>query len=209
MHPIDVGNTNMDVTRYGRVRSPQTRFGNEERFLWQSDKNINDVSYQLPSVRNHRSVRFGQSLRQSMDEMTNPDSKTRDTGPGSYDISGSFDFVSDYVNHQATRFAGAPRKSMEMKTPSPGAVYNIEKKYYTGPDKREGISFSVAGRSALFTKPVTANADMYVPKPDRGPEITMGLRPKKKLLDNGTPGCIYDSHVCYLIINPLFFCLFF
>jgi hypothetical protein len=141
-----------------------------------------------------RSVAFGYSLRKGMDE-ENPDNKKRSTGPGSYEYSGCFDHISEYVHKEANRFACAPRQSMAVKTPSPGAVYNIEKKYYLGPEKSMGIGFANASRVPLYGQSASANADMFIPKPETGSAITIAGKPKPaKFLQTPTPGAIYDVH---------------
>jgi hypothetical protein len=61
----------------------------------------------------------------------------------------SYDRLSDYCVHKANRFADAPRQSMDMKTPSPGAVYNVDKCYWNGPVKNIGISFNKDQRYIL------------------------------------------------------------
>jgi hypothetical protein len=65
---------------------------------------------------------FGNSLRTGMDD-ENPDAKKRSTGPGSYEFANCYDHLSEYQSTHANRFALAPRQSMAMKTPSPGAVF--------------------------------------------------------------------------------------
>jgi hypothetical protein len=154
-----------------------------------------------------RSVAFGYSLRKGMDE-ENPDNKKRSTGPGSYEFAGCFDHLSEYAHKEANRFACAPRQSMAVKTPSPGAVYNIEKKYYLGPEKSMGIGFANASRAPMNGKSVTANADMFIPKPETGSAITIAGRPKvAKFLQTPTPGAIYDVHVRLLPLNRSTLCL--
>lgn len=160
-----------------------------------------------------RSVLFGYALRQGMDE-ENPDNKKRSTGPGSYDYSQCYDSLSEYVKKEANRFPCAPRQSMALKTPSPGAVYNIDKQFYLGPEKHDGIGFPNSTRNDLFGRSTTANADMFIPKPETGPAITIAARPKQSnYKSRGTPGAIYDVHVSplsfpslldYLLILSLF-----
>jgi len=118
------------VTRYGPIKGSQSKFLTEERFAWQKAKFQSDVLYELPSVSMTRSVVFPSSLRGSMDD--NPDAKKRSTGPGSYNPGSCADFSSDFIVHHAARFGAAPRESMAMKTPSPGAVYNVDKLYWNG-----------------------------------------------------------------------------
>lgn len=189
-----------DSTRYGQIKEPDLKFGTEQRFRWQQVA-TNDVSYNLPPMTMNRSVAFGYSLRKGMDE-DNPDNKKRSTGPGSYEFSGSFDHLSEYVRKEANRFACAPRQSMAVKTPSPGAVYNIEKKYYLGPEKSMGIGFANATRGSLYGASTSANADMFIPKPETGPAITIAGKPKpSKFLQTPTPGAIYDVHVSHVYFN--------
>jgi hypothetical protein len=183
-----------EVTRYGPVHPSEVTFGAEERFMWQKSKSTNDVAYNLPEMRMSRSILFGHSLRKGMDE-ENPDNKKRSTGPGSYDFANSFDYLSEYVKKEANRFPCAARQSMAQKTPSPGAVYDIEKKYYLGPEKSMGIGFCNASRQPLFNAAASANADMFIPKPETGPAITIAGRHKSKFNTEKSPGPIYDVHV--------------
>lgn len=192
--PTSKSPSRRDATRYGQIKEPDLKFGSEQRFKWQQTSS-NDVSYDLPPMTMSRSVAFGYSLRKGMDE-ENPDNKKRSTGPGSYEFSGCFDHLSEYAHKEANRFACAPRQSMAVKTPSPGAVYNIEKKYYLGPEKSMGIGFANASRAPLYGKSASANADMFIPKPETGSAITIAGRPKPaKFLQTPTPGAIYDVHV--------------
>ena len=184
-----------DVTRFGAIKKPDIKFGGEERFTWQNNNSSNDVAYDLPEMTMTRSTKFGFSLRKGMDD-ENPDNKKRSTGPGSYQFGACYDHLSEYSKKEANRFACAARQSMAVKTPSPGAVYNIEKKYYTGPEKHDGIGFAVSNRQDLFGKSASANADMFIPKPEYGPAITIAGKPKPKVLNTETsPGPVYDVHV--------------
>jgi len=181
------------VTRFGVVKNPELKFGNEERFKWQNALNSNDVVYELPELTTTKSVIFGSSLRVGMDE-ENPDNKKRSTGPGSYDFAPCFDHNSEYMTKAGTRFGCAPRQSMAVKTPSPGAVYNIEKQYWNGPDKSMGIGFVNASRQNLYGSSLGANADMFFPRSETGPSITIASRFKSKKFTGSTPGPIYDVH---------------
>ncbi len=186
-----------EVTRYGAIKQADLKFGSEKRFMWQNSLNSNDVVYELPEMTSTRSVIFGSSLRVGMDE-ENPDNKKRSTGPGSYDFAPCFDHNSEYATKQGTRFACAARQSMALKTPSPGAVYNIEKQYWNGPEKSEGIGFVNAPRQNLYGTSLGANADMFFPKFETGPCITISKRFKAKRGGDSTPGPIYDVHVSVL-----------
>jgi hypothetical protein len=189
-----------EVTRYGAIKQTDLKFGSEKRFMWQNASNSNDVVYELPEMTSTRSVIFGSSLRIAMDE-ENPDNKKRSTGPGSYDFAPCFDHNSEYAIKQGTRFACAARQSMALKTPSPGAVYNIEKQYWNGPEKSEGIGFVNAPRQNLYCSSLGANADMFFPKFDTGPCITISKRFKAKRDGNSTPGPIYDVHVSFICLS--------
>lgn len=189
-----------EVTRYGAIKNADIKFGDEERFAWQNSKSTNDVAYKLPDMTMTRSVKFGFSLRKGMDD-ENPDTKKRSTGPGSYQFGECYDHLSEYARHEANRFPCAPRQSMAVKTPSPGAVYNIEKKYYNGPEKPKAVGFANASRNQLFGDSTSANADMFIPRADYGPAITIATRPKPKMLNTSTsPGAVYDVHVSSLSI---------
>jgi hypothetical protein len=141
-----------------------------------------------------RSISFSCSKRGGMDEIVNPDNKKNSTGPGSYDVSQSFSFNSEYNTPRHSRFGVAPRQSMAMKTPSPGAVYNVDRQYWNGPEKTGGISFNCDSRKPLNGEAAGANADMMWPKLKTGPSVTMGARFQKKNPGESGPGAIYDVH---------------
>ncbi|KAJ1436494.1 hypothetical protein B484DRAFT_445615 [Ochromonadaceae sp. CCMP2298] len=181
------------MTRYGAVKQADLKFGTEERFRWQSAQDTSDVIYEIPELTASRSVLFGCSLRKGLDD-ENPDNKKRSTGPGSYNFAPCFDHHSEYAVKHAGRFSQAARQSMAMKTPSPGAVYNIEKQYWNGPVKDEGIGFANGERGELYGTSTAANADMFFPRPAVGPQISIAKRFKPKSLNAATPGAIYDVH---------------
>lgn len=165
--------------------------GNEERFQWQKSKSASDVSYTLPDCKMTRSVVFSCSRRTGEDATS---SNKTSTGPGSYDSS-KIDFSSEHVMTKANKFGAAARQSMALKTPSPGAVYNIENTYWNGPVKKMGIGFNCDSRPDLNSTNVS-NAEMMLIKPSAGPSITMGARFKpKRFTGVNTPGAIYDVHV--------------
>ena len=131
-------------TRYGTISSPVAKMGNEERFTWQKATSSSDGVYDLPDVKSTRIVTFGSALRNG--DQSNPDAIKRTTGPGSYEFGHCYDNISDYRHRHANRFGGAPRESLELKTPSPGAVYDITKQYWNGPDKGTKIGFNCDSR---------------------------------------------------------------
>lgn len=176
-------------TRYGPIHGSNSKFLTEERFAWQKAKFQSDVLYELPSVSMTRSVVFPSGLRSGMDD--NPDAKKRSTGPGSYNTGSCYDFSSEYAVKHAARFGAAPRESMAMKTPSPGPVYNIEKKYWNGPDKGKSISFNCDQRKPLYSGG-NVDADMLWPALPKGPSITMAKRIKTKEKGSDTPGAVYN-----------------
>lgn len=182
------------VTRYGQIKQADLKFGTEKRFQWQDAGGTSDVMYEIPEFQPSKSVIFGNSLRKGMDE-ENPDAKKRSTGPGSYDYSGCFDHISEYNTRTANRFGQAPRQSMAMKTPSPGAVYNIEKQFWNGPEKSGAIGFANGTRQPLYGSSLGANADMFFAKEEHGPAISIAKKLKIKELGNSSPGAIYDVHV--------------
>lgn len=181
------------VTRYGSNKCPDIRFSHEERFAWQKAQYVSDVAYKLPDTKMTIGSVFGTSGRAGMDD-ENPDAKKRTTGPGSYNVEPCFNALSDYSTRKAGRFAGAPREGMNMKTPSPGAVYNTDKIYRDGKDKRIKISFNCDKRRPLYNESASQNADMLWPKLDKGPAISMGKRLKQRTKGDRTPGAVYDVH---------------
>lgn len=185
------GSPKKDVTRYGPIRSIEPQFGTEKRFKWQNSGDTSDVMYDVPVIQTTKSIIFGGSLRVGMDD-ENPDNKKRSTGPGSYDVAQCFNHNSEYVVKGGNRFACAPRDGMGLKTPSPGPVYNIEKCYWNGPIKNTGVGFLNETRDSMYGPSLGANCDMYFPKEERGPQITIAKRLKPKSLQAQTPGAIYD-----------------
>lgn len=174
------------VTRYGPVKQCDIKFGTEERFQWQKSKYVSDIVYALPDTSIAKSIIFSSSLRGGMDI---PRSST---GPGSYNPGECYDFMSEYVARKGNRFGAAARESMAMKTPSPGAVYNIDGCYTMGPEKNKGISFNCDQRPPLYGSGAGSNADMVFPKLPTGPKITIAGRWKEKTLNKPGPGAIYD-----------------
>lgn len=177
-------------TRYGVVANCQPAFAKEERFAWQKPQFTSDSVYDLMDKPNTKNTFFGTGLRPPLNEAGTKSS----TGPGSYDFTKCYDYCSEYKKLYGNKFAQAPRQSMAMKTPSPGAVYNLGSTYYTGPERKSAIGFANSQRGELYGGSTTANADCFIPKPDYGYGITMAGRPKKKHLDHSTPGAVYDVH---------------
>eukprot|EP01036_Dinobryon_divergens_P032612 gene32612-42232_t len=189
--PSKKNRKSVEVTRFGTVKEPALKFGSEERFAWQNAQNSSNVVYDIPDSSPTKSVIFGSSLR--VDE--NSKGSGSSAGPGSYDFTKCFDHISEYSVKQGNRFSCAPRNSMVIKTPSPGAVYNIEKCYWNGPDKNDGIGFSTAPRDSRNSGSNSADADMYLPKYDTGQGITIATRfNTNKKFAYATPGAIYDVH---------------
>mmetsp|Transcript_6146 Transcript_6146/g.9268 ORF Transcript_6146/g.9268 Transcript_6146/m.9268 type:complete len:234 (-) Transcript_6146:239-940(-) len=191
--PIRSGSPSKFTTRFGVCNAPEPSFGGEERFSWQKASYVSDVVYQLPDTKSSKGSVFGTSLRTGMDD-ENPDAKKRTTGPGSYNVEPCYDNISEYSHHKAQRFACAAREGMNMKTPSPGAVYNTSGVYRNGKDKYIKISFNCDARKPLYNESASANADLLWPKLDRGPSITMGKRLKRRTKGDDTPGAIYEVH---------------
>ena len=187
------------ITRYGQIKQADLKFGTEKRFTWQNAGSTGDVMYEIPDYQPTKSVIFGNSLRKGMDE-ENPDAKKRSTGPGSYDYSGCFDHLSEYNTRSANRFGQAPRQSMAMKTPSPGAVYNIQNQFWNGPEKHNGVGFANGTRQPLYGSSLGANADMFFAQPESGPAISIAKRLKVKQLGSASPGAVYDVHVSNVLI---------
>lgn len=178
------------VTRYGVVSNCQPVFAKEERFSWQKPKFSTDCVYDLMDSPNTRNVLFGTSLRKPLNEAGTKSS----TGPGSYEFMPCYDHCSGYKKLYGNKFAQAPRQSMAVKTPSPGAVYDLGQAYYRGPEKKKGLGFANSTRGELYGKSTSTDADLYMPKTDYGYGITMAGRPKQKTLNHSTPGAVYDVH---------------
>lgn len=177
-------------TRYGVVANPQPPFAKEERFAWQKAQYSSDSVYEIPLDSKVHNVLFGTSVRKAMNE----EGMKSSTGPGSYDFMKCYDHHSEYAKSNGNKFSLAARQSMAVKTPSPGAVYNVGKCYWNGPDKGEAIGFSVSTRKSLYGGSTTADADMFIPKSEKGIAVTMAGRPKTPQLTTTTPGAVYDVH---------------
>jgi hypothetical protein len=177
------------ATRYGPLSEATVTFAKEERFAWQKAKFQSDVVYAPKLDTQAKPIVFGGAIREAKDD--DPDAKKRSTGPGSYDIYHCADHISDYMNHPAQRFATSSRASMAVKTPSPGAVYNIEKVYWNGPDRGKAISFNCDKRKPLHDGQPT-DADMVWPSLPKGPSITIARRIKRKEKGSDVPGAQYN-----------------
>lgn len=95
-----------------------------------------------------------------------------------------------------------------------GAVYNIDGKFYMGPNTFKGISFGHDVRKPLATPATSADAEMLIPKLPPITKITIGKRLPEKKPNRDVPGAIYDVHVRYLMLiqsanrNNLMGCLY-
>jgi hypothetical protein len=176
-----------DVTRYGPVSPHAEAFGTEERFRWQKPQFSSDVVYNVPVPKSSRDIRFPTSTRKSIS-----DAEQFATGPGQYDVSNCFDHLSEVPTKRSSKFGIAARPSMDMKTPSPGAVYNVGKTYWNGPEKTLAIGFNCDTRKSPGAHSETAEADIFVPKAQTGPAITIAKRFEIKNAASTNPGPIYD-----------------
>jgi hypothetical protein len=173
------------ATRYGPIQQGSVSFAKEERFSWQKPKFQSDVAYNPQLEGQAKPIVFGGSLRTAADD--NPDAKKRSTGPGSYDIQHAPNFLSSYIRHDAARFSIARRESMAEKTPSPGAVYNIQNQYWNGPVKTQKIGFNKDKRRPLYSGG-GGDADMLWPSLPKGRSVTIGKKLPRKEKGSDTPG---------------------
>jgi hypothetical protein len=180
----------IEVTRFGPVRKFTPKFTKEERFRWQDAIHTSDVMYSLPNVSSSKRIFFGTSTRG--EDSTTIEQKKQTIGPGSYDVTRSIDKMSEYRTRTANHFSKAPRESMVMKTPSPGAVYNLRNSYWNGPDNRIAIGFNCDERKPLYTSTTSANAEPVNPQLPTGKSITIGRKIKMKSRSSDCPGPIYD-----------------
>jgi len=186
-----MGKNKKSVTRYGAVAEQVVKFGSEERFQWQKAKFVSDVCYELPIEQARKSVVFPADPKKPL--VDNPDAAKNATGPGSYDVSKGFNVYSEYTNHGAGKFSVAQRQSMDMKTPSPGPVYNIEKCYSNGPDHGMPVGFNLDSRKPLYDgEAAGANADPVYPQLPKGTSVTIGKRFTSKMKKNPSPS--YDPY---------------
>lgn len=176
-----------EVTRYGPIHVHAEKFPQEERFRWQKAKFSSDVVYKVPVPKAVKDIRFPTSTRRPL-----TDGEQFATGPGSYDVADCYDFLSEYGTRRSSKFSIAARPSMDMKTPSPGAVYNVGKTYWNGPQKTLEIGFNCDTRKDPGSMSVTSEADMYVPKSMTGPAITIAKKFSLKDVSSSNPGPIYD-----------------
>lgn len=182
---------NQNITRYGPVSPSNVKFGGEQRFKWQSVRNSCDSSYEVPDEEVKHNVVFPAGPKNAV----LGDTKNSTLGPGSYNVAKGFGFNSEFLQRPAYKFNISQRQSMVMKTPSPGAVYNLGQCYYTGPDRGLMISFSMDARRPL-NNTSCINSDPVCPKLPSGRSITIGKRldKRRKLVDN-TPS--YDPYKNY------------
>lgn len=178
------------ATRYGPIHQGTVSFAKEERFAWQKAKFQSDVVYNVPLNGQAKTIVFGGEVRVTGQD-DNPDAKKRSTGPGSYDIQNAPNFISEYIRHDACRFSLGRRESMAVKTPSPGAVYNIEKQYWNGPVKTQAIGFNRDTRKPLYSGG-GGDADMLWPALPKGRSVTIAKKLKIKEKGSDTPGAVYN-----------------
>jgi hypothetical protein len=191
-------------TRYGPIADNVIKFGSEQRFQWQNAKNSCDCAYEIPDDPPRKSVIFPADPKKPLCD--NPDAAKNSTGPGSYDVSKGFDVASEYVKHVGNKFSVAQRQSMAMKTPSPGAVYNIDKVYYNGPDHGQKVGFNLDSRKPLYDGDCAGkNADPVYPKLPTTTGITIGRRFKPKARLKESPS--YDPYVSVHFLSPAQFYL--
>lgn len=176
-----------EVTRYGPVNPHAEAFGTEERFRWQKPAFSSDVVYNVPVPKSTKDIRFPTSTRKPLS-----DAEQFATGPGQYDVSKCFDHLSEIPTKRSSKFGIAARPSMNMKTPSPGAVYNVGKTYWNGPEKTLAIGFNCDTRKSPGSHSETAEADMFVPKSQTGTAITISKKFDIKNAASTNPGPIYD-----------------
>lgn len=184
----------MDVTRYGAVRKFEPRFSKEERFRLTSSASSSDVIYVLPDVSSSRRVFFGSSVRG--EDSASMEQKKNTVGPGTYEVLRCIDKTSDYRTRRSSRFGNASRESMVMRTPSPGAIYNLRNSYWNGPENRISIGFNCDQRKPLYTATTGADADAVNPRPPVTRSITIGKKIYTKPRNMDVPGPIYDVLVC-------------
>lgn len=183
----------LEVTRLGPIRKFEPKFTKEERFRWMKPRLSSDVIYDVRDVASSRRIFFGTATR-GEDSVT-VEAKKRTNGPGSYEVLRSIDRLSDYHTRSAYRFGNASRESMVVKTPSPGAIYNIKNVYWNGPDDKIAIGFNCDRRKPLYTSTTSVNAEPVYPKLPQGPAISMGKKLKQKPKSSDVPGPIYDVQV--------------
>jgi len=148
---------------------------------------VSDVAYSLPSTMMTRASQFGTANRAG----PATDAQKSSTGPGSY--TPSVEGASEYVVHHAPRFGSEARAGMAMKTPSPGAVYNLGKTYWNGPSKQQAIGFNCDNRKPLHEgDQCTKDADMYMPRANYGQAKSIAGRLVHKAQGADTPGAVYD-----------------
>ena len=169
----------------------RTTFAREERFIHSSPAASSDVIYNIPVENTSRRIFFGTTLKGY--DPTSAESAKSIVGPGSYDVSRCYDSVSEWPSRRNYRFGNSSRESSGIKTPSPGAVYNLKNAYWNGPDHAIKIGFNCDQRKPLYTPQTSANAKAVYPRlPPSGRIITIGRRIKSKAKSSDIPGPIYD-----------------
>ena len=184
----------LSLTKYHTKSPSKTKlgtssgyFGIEERFKTTSTS-ANDISYDVQPIDTTKSVIFPSSVRFSPEGSRINGSSN---GPGSYDVSKGYQFHSEYPMKRANRFATYPRQSMDMKTISPGAVYDTDKVYFNGPDKRLPITFKSDTRFPEMQSSIS-NTQLFIPKSETGPAITIAKRLNRVEVGHDSPGNIYN-----------------
>ena len=191
------------VTRFGPVHFRAEKFAKEERFRWQKAQFSSDVVYAVPVEKTSKDIRFPTSTRRPLDS-----SEQFSTGPGQYDVMIS----AKYLNTaRVSKFGISNRPNMVMKTPSPGLLNNLSHSfvftrsmtinyvislfsmdvgavYNVKLPRSVGIGFNCDKRKDPGANSVTAEADMYSPKPDYGPAITIAKKISVKNNVDKNPG---------------------
>lgn len=178
------------VTRLGPIHVPSPTFPKDDRFRAQTPSSLCDVIYSLPSVRMTRQITFPSTERDGTGDASNSGN-----GPGSYVYGDCFNHLSEKTSHHAGRFPRSQRQSMAMRTPSPGAIYNLGNTYWNGPVKTLPVRFNRDQRPAMNQESLTANADMLWPSLPRTPSVTIASRIPRRLQMGAGPGKIYDIKV--------------
>jgi hypothetical protein len=181
------------VGRFGVTQATEPRFCSEERFADYANRNPCDNFYDLPDSKSKMSAFMGKSQRVSMSD-TLPNSSGPEVGPGKYNIEYSLDVSSEHMVHNAPKFGSDVRQSLELKTPSPGAVYDTEGLNRFGRDKTIKISFNCDDRPPLHYPICTKNVDFFTPSLPKGRQASFGRRLPEAKKGVDTPGAIYDGY---------------
>jgi hypothetical protein len=175
------------MSRYGMTQAREPTFGVAERFRGDGSEKW-DLMYQNSGSLKDNGTKF--SKGKQIADVDMPAS----INASAYDVNRGFRASSEFRPSRTSKFLTAPRKGMDLNTPSPGSVYDTEEWYSKGCDKRLKISFNCDHRRPLHYDTPTTNVEFVNPELPKGVSKSFGKRLSPKKPTVITPGAIYDVH---------------